>query len=182
MRGETRAERVIAVVANRLGLEPGAILGDSLNRRLTAARHACGWIMQNRLGFDGAEAARRLGYAEHTTLFYGMKRIEERRAADPEFDAHLQAMADEAEAAEAAAPRLGDVATLARTMAGSRRAVIGARIGELRLLAQGFLALLEVGEAAEAMIRTEDDRAKAALADAILEEMAALRGDHVKEN
>lgn len=177
----TRAERVVAVVANRLGLEPAAIVGDSLNRQVTQARFACGWIMENRLGLSGAETARRLGYNEHSTVLWGMKRIEDRRAADPAFDAWLQALADEVEAAERAAPKLGHVQEVARAIATNRRAAIGARVGELQLLAEGFLALLEACRAAEAMILTDDEQAKAALAEAILEEMAALRGDHVKE-
>lgn len=178
---KTRAERVVAVVAGRLGLEPAAIVGDSLNRQVTQARFACGWIMENRLGLSGAETARRLGYKEHTTLLYGMKRIEDRRAVDPAFDAWLQGLGDEVEAAERAAPKLGHVEAIAQAIATNRRAAIGARVGELQLLAEGFLALLEACRAAEAMILTDDEQARAAFAEAILEEMAALRGDHTQQ-
>lgn len=177
----TRAERVVAVVANRLGLEPAAIMGAGTERKAASARHVCGWLMVNRLGLASAEAARRVNYDHHASMIYALRKVEAHREQDPEFNALLKELGDEVEAAERAAPRLGDVERIAGAMATSRRALIGARIGELQLLAEGFLALLEVGRAAEAMILTDDEEAKAALAEAILEEMAAMRGDHVKE-
>jgi len=173
-----RTGNIMAVCCSALDVEPAALVREAHGKRVGApARRICAWLMANHAGMSQGEIGRTLGYADHTAINTGIKTIEEKRLADPVFAALLRSMGQRIDAiADDHGMGLADIEQMAREMVMSRRRLCDARMWEVRAIADGMLALAEVARAAVTMIRSEDEEARAALAEAILDEMSAMTG------
>ena len=173
-----RTGNVIAVVCDTLNIEPGALLRENGGRRADAyGRRAAAWLMATYCGTSHAEIGRALGYADHSSVGVGIKAIEEKCAADPVFARLMRSMGQRiCDIADDHGFGLTDVEQIAREMVTNRRRLLDARMWEVRAVADAVLALAEVARTAVEMIQNTDEAARAALAEAILDEMRAMTG------
>lgn len=174
-----RPDQIIAIVANALAISPAAMVHERGGRREDAfGRRVAAWALVHHAGMSLVQVAPLLGYADHSTVSKGVAKVEEKAAVDPVFAALLRAIGQRIDA-EALDHGLGlaEVEDMARSMITSRQALMGAKLWELRAVADGLLALAEVARTAVDMIRSTDEEERAALAEAILDEMSAMTGE-----
>jgi hypothetical protein len=58
------------------------------SRKIAHARFGLMWVMKHRLGWSYPKIAKRLGYEDHTSIIYGVRRAEEWRKFDLTFFAY----------------------------------------------------------------------------------------------
>jgi hypothetical protein len=89
-----RFEALIAVVAREFGISRAELLGESRRATVVLPRFVLIALAHRVLGYALARIGRLIG-RDHTAVLHGLRSIEARAAADPEFAARVQALAAE---------------------------------------------------------------------------------------
>lgn len=74
--------QILMAVAERLGLKPSEIMGQSRRRELARARQATMFLCRVRLGLSYPELGRIFGGRDHSTVIHGIKKIQQLRQTD----------------------------------------------------------------------------------------------------
>lgn len=90
-----RCGSIVRMVARHFGLSPAEITGRSRFHRLTFPRHIAMYLVRE-AGFSFADAGRRLGGFDHSTVLYAFRKIARMKAADTELAVLLNAFSAEA--------------------------------------------------------------------------------------
>lgn len=94
---------VFEAIARQFRLTSNELRSDSKRHRFTEARAAGYWLLWHHSRMTSAEIAQVFGKKDHTTVLFGIKRCEKRRASDTWFAAALVELQRELEAKAVAA-------------------------------------------------------------------------------
>jgi hypothetical protein len=206
MNGLISIREIIGLVAMTAEIDPSVIEGHSRMKAASRARQIAMWLA-HRAGASSPTIAAGFSERDHTTVLHGVKAIEAQRGTEPELKQLLDRLADVIDwKMFAASAERRDPLDLARSIyVNPRRAGMAASVYDIHALATIFLRLWDLALAAEALVDakecldairrkglmnlTDEDvdardrlRARAgALATAITDEMAALRGETNEE-
>lgn len=89
-------KEICALVERRFGLQPGEIHTRSRAQRIARPRQVVFYLARRFTPLSLPDIGRRMSRDDypfdHTTVLYGVAKIEERRAANPKLDAELRAI------------------------------------------------------------------------------------------
>ncbi|QDY99084.1 hypothetical protein FQ775_01130 [Nitratireductor mangrovi] len=195
---------IIALTALNFGFDARDIVADNRTTPVRIARHVAMYVARKTTPHS-MEVIGKAFNRDHTTVIYAVEKIEAEIRADPKLKALVKAIARNVEFRERIEALGGiDVLPLARRIAADPvRRAMSASVMEVSALAGTMLDLWEIAQAAEEAIRLrerviaitsdevmtsalmeEEDATSAriaALETAILDEMAALRGETPEE-
>ena len=83
---------IVHHVARSRGVEPRHIYGRRQDKKTSEARWIVYWLTRELPGMSSAVAGRLLGDRDHSTILWGAREIEKRRAADPALAAELEGL------------------------------------------------------------------------------------------
>jgi chromosomal replication initiator protein len=101
--GRTRMEAIIRMTAARFGYSYLELISPRRKQPLVQARQAAMWLVWKTTDRSHPEIGRAMGGRDHTTILHGVRKVEERMAAQPEYADLVRGLRDEIEEAKAAA-------------------------------------------------------------------------------
>lgn len=183
---------IVSLVALNFGCDPVDLVSNRRNKELILPRHLAMFVAKRTTGASLAEIGKHFGGRDHSTVHYGIEKFE----AEAKVDARMKALAASIEQSVELRQRIAamggvDVLDVARRVSANPvRQAMRLSVMEVTALAATLIDLWEIAQTAEALIAAhavepslndseEDEREQLinALADAITNQMAALRGD-----
>ena len=79
-------------VCSMRGVTEAEFLGSRRNRRISWARQEACWLAHKLTGRSYPQVARAYGYADHTTVIYGVKAVEDRRLYSADYALDVDAL------------------------------------------------------------------------------------------
>lgn len=192
-----RPQEIISMVGTVTGIDPHEIISPVRTKHIVAARQLAQYLCVQHAGMHPANLGKHFGGLDRTAILYSLDIVKNRIAKEPEFATTVAALEQSIGYRQTAAAATGtDLLDLARQIVlNPRRAAIGASIYEISALASLLLDLWDAATTSEALIgmiagiefsATDSEgqdriRAMQALANSILETMAAARGAPAEE-
>lgn len=192
-----RPQEIISMVGTVTGIDPHEIMSPVKTKAIAEARQLAQYLCVQHAGAHPSTLGRHFGGKERTAILYSLEIVKDRIAKEPEFARTVAALEQSIGYRQTAAAAAGtDLLDLARQiLLNPRRAAIGASIYEISALASLLLDLWDAATTSEALIEmiaeieftAPDTKAQdkltamQALANSILETMAAARGEPQKE-
>jgi hypothetical protein len=83
------AQAIITAVASHYDLSANEMLSPRRQPHAVLARHVAMWLMKELTPLSTSSIAQRVGGRDHTTIMYGIKKIDSLRKTDPDLQAKL---------------------------------------------------------------------------------------------
>jgi len=186
-----RITDIAQLTADAFGLSLADLLGHDKRADYAQARHVAWYVARKTGGYSFPAIAGAFNHRDHTTVIYGVRKVEKRLVEDPTLAALILSLAATCDyRAALQAQGKVDVLAIARRIARDPRGgAINASLIEVSALGVTVVDLWEIASAAEALIvdlaqceivaaHHDDDRLAriAALSDAIVDEINHIAG------
>ena len=89
-------DRIMDLVSSQFGVEKSDLIGRGGSRRVNRARHVAMYLCRRLTDASLIEIARGFGRKDHSTVIYGIKRVEKEREKDRKFKLLLDFLEEKA--------------------------------------------------------------------------------------